>query len=233
MAPLDKRALLETNYLFRDLDPSVVERVAALAITRRLGADEVLFLKGDTGDALYGVLEGRVRISTAAPGGKEIILNVMNPGDVFGEIALLDGGPRSADAAAMTAATLLAIRRWEFLDLMEREPGLARHLLELVCARVRSTSEMLEDAAFLALPARLAKRLLNLATVQGESLPDDGVALRISQSDLAQIMGTSRESINKHLQIWRREGWIGLARSRVILQDQQALQELVDLGAEG
>ena len=227
MTPLDKRSLLNTNYLFRDLDEAVVDRIAALGITRRLDADEVLFLKGDEGDALYGVLSGRVRISTAASGGKEIVFNIINPGDVFGEIALLDGMPRTADASAMTAATLMAILRRDFLDLMNRESQLASHLLRLVCARLRATNEMVEDAAFLSLPARLTKRLLNLASVQGERTAN-GIALRISQSDLAQIMGTSRESINKHLQRWRKEGSIALGRSRVTLVKRQELQDLVD-----
>ena len=227
----DKKAMLAASYLFRDLDAAVVERIAALGVTRRLGADEVLFLKGDEGDALYGVLTGRVRISTAAPGGKEIILNVMNPGDVFGEIALLDGGPRSADASAMSAATLLAIPRRNFVQLMEREPRLATHLLRLVCTRLRTTSEMIEDAAFLSLPARLAKRLLALALLQGEAV-EGGVGVAISQFDLAQIMGTSRESINKHLQRWRLAGWIAIGRARLTIVDRAALQDLVDSGAE-
>lgn len=223
----DKRALLASHYLFRDLDPSVVARVADLGGTRRLKAEETLFLKGDEGDALYGVLSGRVRISTTAPGGKEIVLNVINPGDVFGEIALLDGGPRSADATAMTDTVLMSIVRRDFVGLMEREPRLSTHLLELVCARVRATSEMIEDSAFLSLPARLAKRLLALADLQGEAGPG-GPSLRISQSDLAQMMGTSRESINKHLQRWRQEGWVDLGRQRITLTDTETLAELVE-----
>lgn len=231
MAALDRNALLATNYLFRDLDPQVVARIAGLGISRRLGADEVLFLKGDVGDALYGVLSGRMKISTTAPGGKEIVLSVMNAGDIFGEIALLDGGPRSADAIAMTDCTLFVIQRREFTGLLEREPRLATHLLRLVCARLRATSEMVEDAAFLSLPARLAKRLLALSPLQGEKV-NGTVSLRVSQSDLAQIMGTSRESINKHLQRWRANGWVDLGRSRVTLRRPQALQELVDAGGE-
>jgi CRP-like cAMP-binding protein len=229
MAALDKNALLATNYLFRDLDSRVVSRIAALGVTRHLDEDEVLFLKGDIGNALYGVLEGRMKISTTAAGGKEIVLSVMNPGDVFGEIALLDGGPRSADAVAMIRSNLFVIPRREFVSLLEREPRLATHLLRLVCARLRATSEMVEDAAFLSLPARLAKRLLALSPMQGEKV-DGAVSLRVSQSDLAQIMGTSRESINKHLQRWRADGWVDLGRSRVTLRRPQALQELVDAG---
>jgi CRP/FNR family transcriptional regulator, cyclic AMP receptor protein len=228
---LDKKALLATHYLFRDLDPGVVGRIAELGITRRLTPDEVLFLKGDEGDALYGVLSGRIKISTAAPGGKEIILNVIHPGDVFGEIALLDGGPRSADASAMSDVALMAIQRRDFVRLMEREPKLSTHLLRLVCARVRATSEMIEDAAFLSLPSRLAKRLLALADLQGSTVKD-GIDLAISQSNLAQIMGTSRESINKHLQGWRQAGWIVIGRARLTITERQALQELVDSGMD-
>ena len=97
----DTLALLAGHYLFRDLDAVVVERIAALAVTRRLRAGEVLFLKGDEGDALYCVLKGQVRISTTGPRGRTVILTMMGPGDVFGEIALLDGMPRTADAVWM------------------------------------------------------------------------------------------------------------------------------------
>ncbi len=159
MGPIDKQTLLNTNYLFRDLEPAVVERIAALGVTRGIGADEVLFQKGDPGDALYGVLSGRIRISTNTPGGKEIIFAIMDPGEVFGEIALLDGMARTADASAIGPSKLLMIHRRDFLDFLEREPRLAIHLLRLLCERLRHTDELVEDAAFLTLPARLAKRL--------------------------------------------------------------------------
>ncbi len=234
MGPIDKQTLLTTHYLFRGLEPAVVERIAALGVTRGLGADEVLFQKGDPGDALYGVLSGRIRISTNTPGGKELIFAIMDPGEVFGEIALLDGMARTADASALGPSKLLMIHRRDFLGFLEREPRLAIHLLRLLCERLRHTDELVEDAAFLALPARLAKRLLSLSECHGEPDPRGvRVELRISQNELGQLTGTSRESINKHLQRWRKKGWVALGRNRVMIRNCEALQELVDTELDG
>ena len=233
MGAIDKQTLLTTHYLFRDLDPAVVERIAALGVTRGLDAGEVLFQKGDSGDALYGVLSGRIRISTNTPGGKELIFAIMDPGEVFGEIALLDGKARTADASAIGPSKLFMIHRRDFLVFLEREPRLAIHLLQLVCGRLRQTDELVEDAAFLALPARLAKRLLSLAECHGEPDPRGvRVELRISQNELGQLTGTSRESINKHLRRWRKKGWVALGRNRVMIRNCEALQELVDTELE-
>lgn len=226
---MDKLELLGRNFLFRDLDRSALERLAALAVTRRLKKGEVLFNKGDEGDALYGVRSGNICISTTAPNGKEIILSVMERGDVFGEIALLDGLPRTADAWALEGSELIMMRRRDFTSLLEREPSLAVHLLELLCERLRSTNAMLEDVSFLGLPARLAKRLLSLATIYGQACEDgEMIGLKLSQSDLGQMLGTSRESINKQLQEWVRQGFVKLGRSRVTICDRPALQQVVE-----
>ena len=221
--------LLARNFLFRNLDPDVIERISALGTTVELAGNQVLFLKGDEGDALYGVLDGRIRISSGDADGKEIILNIIDPGDIFGEIALLDGKPRTADASAMAASQLFRVQRSDFLGLMAAEPRLTQHLLEMVCDRIRKTSEMLEDSAFLDLPARLAKRLLSLAKYYGDSSQETALTgIQISQAKLGQLMGTSRESINKHLQYWRGRGWITLGRGRVTIEAPGALENLVE-----
>lgn len=221
--------LLARNFLFRNLDPDVIERIAALGSTVELAGNQVLFLKGDEGDALYGVLGGRIRISSGDADGKEIILNIIDPGDIFGEIALLDGKPRTADASAMAPSQLLRVQRSDFLGLMAAEPRLTQHLMEMVCDRIRKTSEMLEDSAFLDLPARLAKRLLSLAKYYGEADTDTAITgIQISQAELGQLMGTSRESINKHLQFWRSRDWITLGRGRVTINQPAALQNLIE-----
>lgn len=221
--------LLARNFLFRNLDPDVIERISALGTTVELAGNQVLFLKGDEGDALYGVLDGRIRISSGDADGKEIILNIIDPGDIFGEIALLDGKPRTADASAMAASQLFRVQRSDFLGLMAAEPRLTQHLLEMVCDRIRKTSEMLEDSAFLDLPARLAKRLLSLAKYYGDSSQETALTgIQISQAELGQLMGTSRESINKHLQYWRGRGWITLGRGRVTIEAPGALENLAE-----
>ncbi len=225
----DTPTLLAGHHLFRDLNPEVVGRIAALVTIRRLKLGEVLFLKGDEGDALYMVLSGRVRISTTGPGGRAVILNIIEPGDIFGEVALLDGMPRTADAIAIVRTELIVIARRDFTPLLEQEPSLTLHLLKLICERLRRTSEQVEDSTLLPVPGRLAKRLLAMADLGGETV-SGGVSVRLprSQNELAQMLGISRVCTNQHLQRWRRNGWINLTRGHVVICDREALQGLVE-----
>src|SRR5215207_2110722 len=130
-------AILAANPFFRDLGAATIAAIAALCRTCRLGAEEVLFQKGDPGDALYAVRRGQVRISTGTAAGKRLTLNIMGPGDVFGEIALLDGQPRSAHAGAVEASELFFVQRRDFLGLLERDHRIAIRVIELLCERVR------------------------------------------------------------------------------------------------
>ena len=231
---LDKHTLLSTHYLFSGLGADRLARIASLGVSKQLADGEALFLKGDAGDALYGVLSGKIRISTSAPNGKEIILSIVDPGGMFGEIALLDGKSRSADATAMGNATLFMLQRREFSRFLEEEPTLAIHFLEMVCQRLRSTNDLIEDAAFLALPARLAKRLLSFsqASVESSSGATVTTEIRISQAELGQLMATSRESINRLLQEWREQGWVSLGRNRLVIHNHGALQAVVQAAAD-
>jgi len=188
-----------------------------------------VFLRGDAGDALFGVMTGRVRISASLPGGKEVFLNIMEPGDAFGEIALLDGSPRTATATTLAKSELMILRREDFLALLRTEPQLATHLIQLLCKRVRWTAEQMEDSALLGAPARLAKRLLSLATLHGSATPD-GTRLSISQEELAQFLSLSRQIVNQHLQTWKAASWIDLGRGSVTITNAKALQKLTQDG---
>jgi CRP-like cAMP-binding protein len=225
------RSLLRRHFLFRDLDEDVLCRLEGLAAAARpVPAGGTIFLKGDEGDALYGVLSGRVRISTGSPSGKLVLLNIMEAGEIFGEIALIDGRPRTADATALTACELVALRRADFRAFLEREPLLAIHLLEMLCERVRRTSERIEDTAFLGVPARLAKRLLQMAEHDGAPAAGGGVrvAWPLSQGELGQMLGMSRESLNKRLHRWQARGWIAVDRRGVTIRDRGALLALIE-----
>jgi CRP-like cAMP-binding protein len=182
-------------------------------------------MRGDPGDALYGVVTGKVRISSGAPSGKEVFLNVMEPGDAFGEIALLDGHARTATATTLAQAELIVIRREQFQALLEREPRVAVHIIELLCKRVRWTAQQMEDSTLLGAPARLAKRLLSLASVHGRESAA-GVKLMLSQENLAQFLGLSRQIVNKHLQTWKRKHWVTLGRGSVTVVNERALRKL-------
>jgi CRP/FNR family transcriptional regulator, cyclic AMP receptor protein len=222
--PPDKRTLLARHILFRGLAPAVLDDVVAMSVTKNLQDAQVLFLKGDTGGGLYGVLGGKVKLTVGSTTGREIILGVMREGDIFGEIALLDGGPRTANAVAMGPTMLLMVPHREFSTYLQRNANLCCYLLKILCDRLRSTNERVENAVFLGLADRLARRLLDLARHHGREAPDGGgVTLNLSQQALGQMLGTSRESVNKQLQAWRKRGWIDLGRSRVVIRDPDAL----------
>jgi CRP/FNR family cyclic AMP-dependent transcriptional regulator len=214
--PRDFERLLSNNEFFAGLGPEAIEAIAALCAMRRLAAGETLFLKGDSGDALFAVRRGTIRISTSTEAGKRLTLNLLGPGDVFGEVALLDGQPRTADATAIEASELLAVRRSDFVALLQRRPNVALRVIELLCARIRWMSERMEESALLPLPVRLARRLVGLAE-------DYGSEINVSQEELAIFVGASRESVNRQLQDWKNDGLLELGRSKIHLLDRQAL----------
>src|SRR5918911_229744 len=209
-------ALLGMNALFAGLGEEAILAIAALCTKRQLESGEVLFQKGDKGDALYGVRRGRVRIETGTAGGGRLALNVLGPGDLFGEIALFDGQPRTADAIAAEPSELFMVRRSDFLGFLEREPRITIRLLELLCQRIRWVSDRMEEAVLLPLHARLARRLCALAD-------DFGSEVHISQEELGVYVGAARESVNRQLQEWRRAGIIDLGRGRISLLDMERL----------
>jgi CRP-like cAMP-binding protein len=228
LSSLTAKAVLQRNYLFRGLPDAALDRLAALATRRTYAKGAEIFAQGDPGDALYGVAAGRVRISASGAAGQEVFLNIMEPGDAFGEIAVMDGLPRTAGATAVDHCVLVVIKRADFLQMLEREPRLAIHLLKLLCERLRWTSELVEESAFLAGPARLAKRLLILASLHGRSPGIAGsLELRISQAELARFLGISRQIVNQHLSEWRRHGWVALGRSQIVIKNAEALRRLI------
>jgi CRP/FNR family cyclic AMP-dependent transcriptional regulator len=224
---LTARVVLKTNRLFRDLPDAALDKLAALSVRRSVRRGTRIFAQGDPGDSLLGIISGQVRISATTPGGKEVFLNIMEPGDSFGEIAVLDGNPRTASAEALADTELFIVRRTDLVALIEREPKLAAHLISLLCQRLRWTSELIEEAAFLSVHGRLARRLLRLADEHGTA--EQGVVtLRISQADLAGFMSVSRQIVNQYLQEWRKRGWIELGRGRIVLKNPAGLRSVLD-----
>src|SRR5215471_3834634 len=222
------KAVLQKNFLFRGLPEAALERVAAIATRRHYAKGAVIFAQGQPGDALFGVVAGQVRISATGAGGQEVFLNIMEPGDTFGEIAVMDGLPRTAGACAVEDTALIVIKRADFLKLLEREPRLAIHLLKLLCERLRWTSALVEETAFLAGPARLAKRLLILASLHGRSTSVGELELRISQADLARFLNISRQIVNQNLREWRRRDWVDLGNSRIVIRNPEALRRVAE-----
>ena len=214
---------LSINPLFSGLGLENVRRIAELCSIQRIGAGETLFQKGDPGEALYGLRRGRILITTSTAEGKRLTLNVLGSGDVFGEIALLDGRQRTADAVVAEPSELYVIRRSAFKELLLRQPEIALKLIELLCERVRWTSDRVEEAYLSNLKVRLARRLLKLAD-------DFGEEIQISQEDLSVLAGATRESVNRQLQDWKRAGIVALGRGRITVLKTEALAEEAEEG---
>lgn len=219
--PNDLARLLAVNPFFASLGPEAVTAIASLCVTRTVEAGRTLFLKGDPGDALYAIRRGQVRIATGTEDGRRRTLNLLGGGDVFGEVALLDGHPRTADALAAEATDLFVVLRRDFLALIERRPALAIQVIELLCARIRWMSEQAEEGSFLALEQRLQRRLAALSE-------DFGDEIRVSQEELAAFVGATRESVNRQLQVWKRAGLIALGRGRIVIADSKGFGRLAD-----
>jgi CRP/FNR family cyclic AMP-dependent transcriptional regulator len=224
----DKLSLLRNHPLFQDLPPAVIEHLGSYMKTRRAARGATIFAKGDPGSGLMGVLTGSVKISVASADGKDIVLNIFREGEVFGEIALLDGRPRTADATAMSACELVVIERRDFVPFLSSHPDVTLKFIEILCSRLRRTSEQVQDVTFLNLPTRLAKALLQLTSAE------DGSPLRgkvtITQREISQIIGRSRESTNKQLRAWAKRGWVRLERGGVSVI---APGKLTAIAAEG
>ena len=178
------------------------------------------------------VLSGRVRICSNSVEGREVVLNVIGPGEVFGEIAMIDGGERTADAFAMEETELLVLSRRDFMPVLARNPDVCMKLLELLCRRLRWTSEQMEDMNFLDLRSRLAKRLAYLADNHGEAtVGGDRKTVRISQQLLANMIGASREAVNIQLAAWKEEGVISSRRGWITILDRVQLDRIIDEAA--
>jgi len=220
-----KRDLFQQHYLFGRLDPDEIDILATRARVERYPAGREIFAKGSPGRTMLAVLGGDVKIVSLSQTGKEIVLNIIHAGEVFGEIAVLDGEERSAGAAALTDCELLIIDRRDVLPLFEKHPEICVILLRILCRRLRQTSEQVEDVLFRNLESRLAKALLQIAEGVESRGPTSG--LHLSQRELATMAGGSRESVNKLLQIWHKAGLIALSRGAIVILDKAALERLV------
>ncbi|MGB2693868.1 MAG: Crp/Fnr family transcriptional regulator [Dehalococcoidia bacterium] len=188
-----------------------------------------LFSEGDPGDALHIIIEGRVRVMFASRSGGEVEVALLGPGECVGDLALFDDRPRSATAIASQPTRTLVVTRDAFLRWLSERPKAALALLQTLSLRLRRTDEALADFAFADVPTRLAKRLLDLEIEQHELAlrdPTDG-RIRITQGELASMLGVSRESVNKQLNAFAREGWIALSRGLIAIRDANALRALL------
>jgi CRP/FNR family cyclic AMP-dependent transcriptional regulator len=224
-APVDRLSLLRNHPLFREFAPRILEQLASHMTRKSVPRNTIIFARGDPGSGLMGVLSGTVKISLLSTDGRELVINLIQPGEIFGEIALLDGHPRTADATTVSDCELIMIERRDFIPFVQSQPEVAIKFIEVLCARLRRTSGQLEDAVFLNLPARLAKTLLHLT---GNSDKGATRKLPITQRDLSQIIGMSRESTNKQLRNWAERKWVRLERGSITILQPDALAEVAE-----
>ncbi len=217
----ERRALLRRVPLFGELSDGELD--ALPTSSRALDDGETLFDKGQSGAAAYVVAAGCIKVTTSA-GRRELLLDLVPPGGLIGEMALFDGEPRSAAAGALGATRLVAIDRRDLLELFRRRPEAALRMLAYLAARVRRTTAALEESVGLDIAARLGRRLVALGGAFGRAAADGlHIELPLDQQQLADLIGATRESVNKQLRAWSRAGLLSVARGRITLKGPTAL----------
>jgi CRP/FNR family transcriptional regulator, cyclic AMP receptor protein len=226
----NKLAVLRKHPYFCDLGPEAFDQLCRYAKHATLKRGSTIFSRGDAGNSLVAVISGTVKISISSPDGRTAILNLIGPGEIFGEVALLDGQARTADATANTNCEIFIIDRREFLPFVRSQPALAMKFIELLCARLRWTSDQVEQVILQDLPGRLASALIRLTE---RHRPAEGsLTIVITQQEISEMVGMTRESINKQLRAWAARHWVRLEHGAIVVLDVEALQELAEAGTE-
>jgi CRP-like cAMP-binding protein len=213
---------------FSNLNQNEAIDLANRLVERRFNSGQVIFHMGDPAGLLYIITNGKVKIAYASNDGQEAVLAILGAGDFFGELALLDDSPRSASAESLELTQTLTLHRDEFLGFIDSNPAFARQVLNVLARRIRHLNDQISDIFFLDLPARLARTILHLADQHGKQT-QEGVVIEISltQTDLAEMTGATRVSINKALGRFRRSGWVKVEGRTVTVLDSKALERLI------
>src|SRR4051812_15950254 len=227
LAEQHREAILAGHPILRHLQRDDLRRLAASARMARHPRGAMIFQKGDPGSSMLAVIRGRVKICTVSQEGRELLLNIIDSGGVFGEIAILDGRPRTADAVALEETDLMILERSHFLPFLAGNPEALSHLLAALCQKLRQTSAHLEDALLREAPSRLASGLLRLAETFGRPGPGGlKLNIKLSQQQIGNLIGTSRESVNKHLGDWTRAGHLSMDGGFIVIHDRAVLEEI-------
>ena len=225
-----KLAVLRKHPYFSDLDPEAFDQLCRYAKHLTLKRGATIFSKGDPGTSLIAVISGTVKISVSSVDGRNAILNLVGAGEIFGEISLLDGLARSADATANSNCEIFVIDRREFIPFVRSQPALAMKFIELLCGRLRRTSDQVEEVILLNLPGRLASALLRLT--EKYKLAPGGRTIAITQQEISEMVGMSRESINKQLRAWAARSWVRLEHGAIVVLNAEMLRELAEAGSD-
>ena len=225
----NKLAVLRKHPMFCDLEPEALDQLCRYAKYSTLKRGATIVSKGDPGNSLVVVVSGTVKISISSPDGRSAILNLIGPGEIFGEVALLDGRARTADATANTNCEIYVIDRRDFIPFVRSQPALAMKLIELLCERLRWTSDQVEEVILQNLPGRLASALLRLT--EKHKLAPAGRTIAITQQEISEMVGMTRESINKQLRAWAARNWVRLEHGAIVVLNAEMLRELAEAGS--
>jgi CRP/FNR family transcriptional regulator, cyclic AMP receptor protein len=210
--------------LFDGLDDEAARALRHQMAELKLSRGEHLFMEGDDGDALYVVIDGKMKLTRAASDGRENLLSVIGPGEMFGELSLFDPRPRTSSAVAVTDTRLAALAHDELRDWLTGRPDVSLHLLRALAQRLRRANDVMADLVFTDVPGRVAKALLDLADRFGE-VTTEGLQVHhdLTQEELAQLVGASRETVNKALADFAARGWLTLSAKSVLIIDADRL----------
>jgi CRP/FNR family cyclic AMP-dependent transcriptional regulator len=225
-----KLAVLRAHPIFCDLDADAFDQLGRYVKPATLKRGAAIFSKGDPGNSLIAVISGTVKISISSPDGRSAILNLIGPGEIFGEVAVLDGQARTADATANSNCEIVVIDRREFLPFVRSQPALAMKFIELLCTRLRWTSDQVEQVILQDLPGRLASALIRLTERHKEA--KDSRTIAVTQQEISEMVGMSRESINKQLRAWATRNWVRLEHGAIVVLDLAPLQEIAGTAPE-
>src|ERR1700680_4186616 len=224
-----KLAVLRKHPIFCDLEPEALDQLCRYAKHSTLKRGTTIVSKGDPGNSLIAVISGTVKISVSSAGGRSAILNLIGPGEIFGEVAVLDGLARTADAIANTNCEIFVIDRREFIPFVQSQPALAMKFIELLCTRLRWTSDQVEQVILQDLPGRLASALIRLT--EKHKLAGGGRTIAVTQQEISEMVGMTRESINKQLRAWAARDWVRLEHGAIVVLKPEPLQALAEAGS--
>lgn len=226
---LKSHDLILDSGLFSKMPSPVVDNILAASRLKSFPDTQVIYSKGDEGDGLYGILEGAVRFSTFGVDGKEVLFGIMRPGQWFGEISMIDGGPRPTNAIARPGTTVLFLERRDFWRILKAQPDLYQSVVQFLCEHVRFTFSFADDATFLEVPARLAKQLLVFIDHYGEpGATKVEIRQKLTQEELGNMIGASRESVSHHMNRWRRKGLLEFKYGRITVLKPQKIRTIVE-----
>ena len=222
------KAIFQENQWFKYLPQDVIYELIDMSTVRQLTDGQILYVRNDPAEGLYGVLDGALRISTCSPEGKQIVYTILEKGSWIGEVSLFDGQPRLNDAEALGDTTLLLVSRERFNAMLDQRPELYKHFMLLVCSHFRDAMALIEDRNLRSYQERLARQLVILANQHGHQVSaGTEINLRLPQEELALLVGTTRQRINKVLKDWEREQWVSVSYSRITINDIAALEALI------